>query len=182
MSSARRTIVSVIGGSEVSSSVEAEAEALGRGLVEAGYRVANGGRGGVMAAVSRGARSAAVYREGDVLGILPGLDPDEANPWVDIAVPTGLNLARNVVLVNLADAVVAVGGGSGTLSEMALAWQLGRPVVALCGSGGWADRLAGESLDARRSDVVHSARDAREALQRLSAILAVPHPRFGGFR
>jgi uncharacterized protein (TIGR00725 family) len=122
-----------------------------------------GGLGGVMEAASRGAHSAKGYREGDVVGILPVSDGAAANELVDIAIPTGMGIARNVLVVATADAVVAVGGGSGTLSEIAVAWQLGKPIVAL-ELEGWSGRLAGEAIDARRSDVIHRARSAEEAV------------------
>ncbi len=151
--------------------MDATAEAVGRAVVDAGYRIATGGRSGVMEAASRGARSATAYREGDVIGILPGLDADEANAFVDIAIPTGLNHARNVVLVSMADAVVAVGGGAGTLSEIALAWTSNKPVIALSGHG-WADRLGGERLDERRDDSIRRARNVAEVMVALEQIFS----------
>jgi uncharacterized protein (TIGR00725 family) len=103
------------------------AEAVGRGLAEAGATVVCGGLGGVMAAACRGAHAGG----GLTVGILPGLDRAEANRWVDVAVPTGLGEARNVLVVRAADVVVAVGGGYGTLSEVAFALKTGTPVVGL---------------------------------------------------
>lgn len=167
----RRPVVSVVGQSDPDPALAAAAEEIGRRLVDAGLRVATGGKGGVMAAVSRGARSAAGWREGDVLGILPGLDPAEANRWVDVVVPTGLNHARNVVLVAMADVVVAVGGGAGTLSEIALAWQHGKPIVALAQGEGWAAILAGQAVDGRRRDVVHAATSAAEVVAEVNRLL-----------
>jgi uncharacterized protein (TIGR00725 family) len=128
-------VVAVIGNSQASAEALRIAEQLGRLVVERGWRLVTGGLGGVMEAAARGAHQARRYREGDVIGILPGSDPALANPWVDIAVPTGMGHARNVLVVATADAVVAIGGGAGTLSEMALAWQLGRPLVGLLVEG-----------------------------------------------
>jgi uncharacterized protein (TIGR00725 family) len=89
-------------------------------------------------------------RGGCTIGILPGGERAEANPHVDVAVPTGLGEARNAVVVRTADAVVAVSGGWGTLSEIALAAKLGRPVV---GVGTWRLQLPDGSADAlHRSD------------------------------
>ncbi len=144
--------------------IEAVCLELGQRAVEAGFRVVTGGLGGVMEAVSRGARSARTWREGDVMGVLPGYDRSAANPYVDIVVPTGMQIGRNVVVVAMADVVVAIGGGAGTLSELAIAWQLGKPIVTLAESGGWSSRLAGESLDARRSEAVFGAASAEEAV------------------
>jgi uncharacterized protein (TIGR00725 family) len=89
-----------------------------------------GGLGGVMEAACRGAKSAG----GTTLGILPGIDRSDANEFVDVAVPTGLGEARNALVVRAADALVAVGGGYGTLSEIALALKAGKRVVSL---GSW---------------------------------------------
>lgn len=170
----RRRVVSVVGGATGSEPLLAEAEALGRALVDAGFRVATGGRGGVMAAASRGARSSPRWTEGTVVGLLPGLDAADANPWVDVVIPTGLHHARNTLLVAMADAVVAVGGGAGTLSEIALAWVHGKPVVALDLGEGWSARLAGERLDERRADVVLRATSADEALAQVVRALSAP--------
>jgi uncharacterized protein (TIGR00725 family) len=103
------------------------AETAGRLLAEAGAVVVTGGLGGVMAAASRGAASAG----GTTIGLLPGVDRADANPWVTVAVPTGLGEGRNVLVVRSADAVVAFGGGYGTLSEIALALRAGLTVVGL---------------------------------------------------
>lgn len=103
------------------------AEAVGRLLAEAGAVVVCGGLGGVMAAACRGAAGVG----GTAVGLLPALDRADANPWVTVALPTGLGEARNALVVRAADAVVAVGGGYGTLSEIALALRTGVPVVGL---------------------------------------------------
>ena len=86
-----------------------------------------GGLGGVMEAACRGARE----RGGITLGILPGLDRAAANPHVSVALPTGLGEARNALVVRAADALIAVGGGYGTLSEIALALKAGKRVIGL---------------------------------------------------
>ena len=132
----RRRVVAVIGDGSAAPPLRALAREIGRLLVERGFRVVTGGLGGVMEAASEGARSAVAYREGDVIGILPGAEAEQANPFVDVVIPSGLGIARNALVVSTADAVVAVGGGSGTLSEIAMAWQLGKPVIALA-VGGW---------------------------------------------
>jgi uncharacterized protein (TIGR00725 family) len=123
--------VAVIGGTEVSAAVEADAEAVGRLLAEAGVIVVTGGREGVAAAASRGAMEAG----GLTVGILPGRDRDEANPWVRVAVPTGLGEMRNALVVMDADAVIAFPGAYGTLTEIAFALLADTRVVGL---GTWA--------------------------------------------
>lgn len=167
----RRAVAAVVGGNAVSEALLSASETIGRGLVDGGLRVATGGLGGVMTAASRGAREAEGWFDGAVIGVLPGLVAAEANPFVDVVIPTGMNYARNTILVAMADVVIAVGGGSGTLSEIALAWQHGKPIVALDLGEGWSARLAGERLDYRRDDLVHRAGSPEEAV-RLAIALA----------
>ncbi|MFN2617527.1 MAG: TIGR00725 family protein [Thermoleophilaceae bacterium] len=117
------------------------AEEVGRRLAQAGAAVVSGGLGGVMEAACRGAREAG----GTTVGILPGLDRSAANPFVEVALPTGLGEARNALVVRAADALVAVGGGYGTLSEIALALKGGKPVIGL---GSWEIEGVEAALDA----------------------------------
>src|SRR4051794_11630772 len=119
--------VAVAGPGEATPELLAAAEEVGAGLAEGGAVVVTGGLGGVMEAASRGARS----RLGHTLGILPGADRAQANGWVATAVTTGLGEQRNALVVRSCDVVVAIGPGYGTLSEVALALKLERPVVAL---------------------------------------------------
>jgi uncharacterized protein (TIGR00725 family) len=123
----RTPYVAVVGPGDASPDELHAAEEVGAGLADAGAIVVTGGLGGVMEAACRGARS----RRGRTVGILPGDDRDAANGWVEIAIATGLGELRNGLVVRAADALVAVGGGHGTLSEVALALKLGRPVVGL---------------------------------------------------
>jgi len=122
----RRTI-GVIGAHECDAATAEVAEEVGRRLAEANVVVATGGLGGVMEAASRGARRA----DGIVVGVLPASRPEVANAYVDVAIATGMGEARNVVLVNSCDAFVAISGGYGTLSEIALALRRKKKVVAL---------------------------------------------------
>ena len=103
------------------------AQEVGQRVAEGGGIVVCGGLGGVMEAACRGARS----RGGLTVGLLPGVDREDANGWVVLALPTGLGEARNALVVRAADAVVAIGGGWGTLSEIALALKLGIPVLGV---------------------------------------------------
>jgi uncharacterized protein (TIGR00725 family) len=119
--------VAVVGAGEASAEQFAAAEEVGRLLGERGAVVVCGGRGGVMEGACKGALAGG----GTTLGILPGLDRAEANPYVDVAVPTGLGEARNALVVRAADTLIALGGGYGTLSEVALALKAGKPVVGL---------------------------------------------------
>lgn len=172
----RRPMIAVIGGAHAPEEVLAAAEALGRGLVDAGLRIVTGGLGGVMAAASRGGRTSEGWFEGAVIGLLPGIDPAAANPWVDVAIATGMGHARNVLVVASADVVVAVGGGAGTLSEIALAWAHDRPVIGLRLGEGWSSRLVGERLDDRCDRPIAGAESPAEAVEQVRALLAAPPP------
>ena len=119
--------VAVIGASQATAADLEDAGEVGRLLGEAGAVVVCGGRGGVMAAVSRGAAQAG----GLVVGMLPGDGREDANEWVTVAIPTGLGELRNGLIIRSADAVIAVGGAYGTLSEIALALQAGLSVQGL---------------------------------------------------
>ena len=110
---------------------EERAEEVGRLLAERACTVVCGGRGEVMAAAARGAKSAG----GTTIGILPGEDRSEASEWIDHVVVTGIGHARNLAVVASGEAVIAVGGGWGTLAEIGFARALGRPVVIL--EPGW---------------------------------------------
>jgi uncharacterized protein (TIGR00725 family) len=119
--------VAVVGPGEATAAELALAEEIGARLVDLGAAVVTGGLGGVMEAACRGAKS----RLGLTIGLLPGLDRGEANGWVDVAIATGLGELRNGLLVRTSDALVAIGGGAGTLSEIGFALKIGRPVIGL---------------------------------------------------
>lgn len=155
--------IAVVGAGRADPETEAVAEEVGACVARAGALLVTGGLGGVMAAASRGAKDAG----GTILGLLPGDRRDDANPWVTIAVPTGLGELRNWLVVRAADALVAVGGGPGTLSELALALKLGRPVVGL---GTW--RLERPGGGPERD--VHEASDPDRAVA-LAVRLAAGH-------
>lgn len=119
--------LAVIGSAACERDVADQARAVGREIAARGAVLICGGRGGVMAAACEGAREGG----GLTVGILPGTDRSEANRYVDIPIATGLGQARNALVVCAADAVIAVSGGYGTLSEIGLALKMGRPVVGL---------------------------------------------------
>jgi uncharacterized protein (TIGR00725 family) len=129
------------------------AEEVGSLLARGGATVVTGGLGGVMRAASRGAAAIG----GQTIGILPGADASEANEYVRLPIATGLGVTRNLVVVTSADAVVAVGGRHGTLSEIGLALRMGRHVVTL---SSW--RL--ESDHRMGGPRVHRARDPHDAV------------------
>jgi len=119
--------IGVIGAGECDPELERLAEAVGRGIAEAGAALVCGGMGGVMEAACRGAKAAG----GLTVGILPGPDRREANEYVDVAIATGVNEARNLAIIRTADVLVAVGGSYGTLSEIGFALKAGKKVVGL---------------------------------------------------
>ncbi len=121
---------------------------MGKALVDNGYRVVTGGMAGVMEAAFKGARSSKFYQEGDTIAILPMYDRTQASEYADIVIATGLDLYRNVIVAN-SDAVIAVGGGAGTLCEMTNAWALKRLMLAFKGVDGWSDKAADMRLDER---------------------------------
>ena len=123
-----RTIIGVMGGGGAKPEVEAMAAEMGRLIAESGFVLLTGGRDcGVMAAASRGASEAG----GLVVGILPTEEASDAAPDVDIAIPTGMGDARNVINVLASRVVIALQGGAGTISEIAHALKLGRPVITV---------------------------------------------------
>ncbi|HRY29411.1 MAG TPA: TIGR00725 family protein [Elusimicrobiota bacterium] len=120
-------IIAVIGQSSCPDSLAKTAESVGAEIARRGHVLVCGGMGGVMEAACRGAKRAG----GVTLGILPGKDKKDANPYVDYPVLTAMSHARNAVIVRTADAVIAVGGRYGTLSEIGLALSIDRPVYGL---------------------------------------------------
>lgn len=145
--------IAVVGGGSAEADACQAAEAVGREVARNGAVVVCGGLGGVMEAACRGAKDGG----GTTLGILPGSDRAEANAWVDVAVATGMGEVRNALVIRAADAVVAVAGEFGTLSEIGLALRLGKPVV---GIATWELAQGGQPVDAilRVDDPVEAAR------------------------
>jgi uncharacterized protein (TIGR00725 family) len=173
----RRRLIAVAGSGDIGPDDVRwrHAEDLGAALVDAGYRVLCGGRGGVSEAVAKGARASARYVDGDVVGVLPADDGTDANPFVDVVVPTGLGHWRNGLVAH-GDAVVAIGGGAGTLAEIALAWVWDRPIIAFR-TEGWSGVLADTRLDDRArfperpDDRVYGVAAAAEAVGLLGRLL-----------
>lgn len=142
------------------------AEEVGRLVAAGGAALITGGMTGVMEASSKGAKEAG----GLVIGVLPGRDARSANRHVDIAMPTGLGTARNIIDARAADAVIMVGGGVGTLNELTIAYAVGKPVVIVRNSGGWADRIEsvlyeGRYLDDRHTVPIDFASTPEEAVR-----------------
>jgi uncharacterized protein (TIGR00725 family) len=120
-------LIAVIGGRKADKALKKEAEAVGRLIAEKGGILVCGGMHGIMEAASKGAKQAG----GLTVGILPQEHKRDANPYIDIPIATGLGIGRNVVIARTADAVIAIGGEYGTLSEIAFGLQMGKPVVGI---------------------------------------------------
>jgi len=127
MKNNRQKIISVFGGRDASPDLLKNAELLGKKIAENGWILMCGGRMGIMEAVSKGCHEAG----GTVIGILPGTDHSDANPYLNIPIATGIGLARNEILACACDVAVAVGGKYGTLSEIGHALQYGKPVISM---------------------------------------------------
>lgn len=171
----RRRIVSVIGDRKIEKDgIRYEmAFALGKALVDNGYRVQSGGLKGVMEAVMAGARASEHYHEGDTIALVPSFDTETANEYADVVIPTGLDVMRNAMVAN-AYAVVGIGGGAGTLCEYAFAWTFNRLIVAFENTGGWSEKLANTriSSDVRYPDIpddrVYGVSSVEEAVKILN--------------
>jgi len=150
--------IAVIGSSgKIPPDVWQTAEEIGKAIASQGAILICGGRGGVMEAACKGAKE----MKGLTVGVLPGRR-DEANKYVDIAIVTEMGDARNAINVKSGDAVIAIHGGPGTLSEIGHALNSGKKVIALKQSGGVAGKLAGQVID--RSQVL-SALSVEEAVR-----------------
>jgi len=130
--------IAVVGSdSKLTDEVREIAKGIGRDIAREKCVLICGGRGGVMEAACRGAKNAG----GITVGILPGLDRAGANSYIDVIITTGMGYARNSLVVSCADAVIAIAGRSGTLSEIALALNYGKPVIVVEGTGGISDSV-----------------------------------------
>jgi hypothetical protein len=146
--------VSVVGAGDADAELFDLAARVGRAVAQAGCVLVCGGLGGVMAGACRGAREAG----GRTVGILPGPNAAAANPWAEVVIPTDLGHARNALVVHSGDAVVALHGSWGTLSEVALALKIGKPVVGL---RAWGEISGVESADLPEIAVARALQLAR---------------------
>jgi uncharacterized protein (TIGR00725 family) len=154
--------LAVIGAGRATQQQEQDAERIGRKLAEAGAVLVCGGLGGVMEAACRGAKAGG----GTTIGILPGSERSAANQYVDVAVATGIGEMRNALIVRSADALIAVGGEFGTLSEIALGLKAQKPVIAV---GAWELRMDGNPMEG----IVRAA-SADDAVTRALAACKLP--------
>ncbi len=164
-------VISIIGASEIDEEIYKKAEEIGRLLAKNNFIISCGGLSGVMEAVCKGAKE----ENGLTIGIIPYKSKNSANKYVDIAIPVPFSQARNIVVVLSGDAVVAISGKAGTLTEIALAWLYQKPIVALTGVGGWSSEMAGKVIDDRRNDKIHEARSPLEVVKLINELVKNPH-------
>jgi rossmann fold nucleotide-binding protein-like protein len=145
-----RRLISIIGDASVEEGSPKYEMAfnLGKALVDNGYRVASGGLNGIMRAAFKGAKASKQAADGDTIAITPMFDRSITNEYADIVVATGLDVFRNVIVAN-SDAVIAVGGGSGTMCEICNAWALKKMILATRNVDGWSAKVADTRLDNR---------------------------------
>ncbi|HEY8389662.1 MAG TPA: TIGR00725 family protein [Clostridia bacterium] len=146
-----RKTIAIVGDSNIDNDPKKQQIAFetGKILIDNGYRIISGGLGGVMEAAFKGAHASKKYKEGDTIGILPMFSPLDANEYADIIIPTGLDLYRNVIIANSSAAVIAIGGGAGTMSEITNAWALHRLILAYKNVEGWSAKVADTKIDQR---------------------------------
>ena len=153
----RKKAVSVIGGHQCTAEVEQLAHNLGKKVAKVADVLISGGVSGTMEAVCKGFKAA---KGGIVIGIIPSYEKNEANEFVDVVIPTGMGLARNVLVVKSGDVVVALPGESGTLSEIAYCLQFGIPVISL-GSWDIPGVIKAKSIDEALRKVKQALRKSR---------------------
>lgn len=129
-----------------------------------------GGAGGFMEAVCKGLKSSDDTYSGQTIGILQSDKSEDANEFIDIAIPTGVGIARNIILINSSDIIISAGGGAGTLSEIAFAWQKKKKVLCVATFDGWARQLAGINLDNRNKDLLIPVNSIEEINSQLKSI------------
>lgn len=137
---------------------------LGRELAQRNLTIITGGMEGLMEAVFKGAHSYDNYRQGTTVGIIPFLEKERANQYCDVIIPSGIGFARNQIVVSSGDIIIAIGGGAGTMSEIAFAWQFNKKVICYRGFGGWSEKLAGLDLDNRKSNLLQEANSIQAIL------------------
>ena len=164
-----KQIIAIIGNANIENDIEKQEISfeLGKLIIDNGYILATGGFGGVMEYASKGARQSKNYTENSIIGVLPDYNSENANEYIDIAIPTGVGLARNLMLISMANAVIAVGGGSGTLNEISVSWQMNKLIIGLQVSG-WSEKLCGKALDKRRKDIIFCSKNASDAIKILN--------------
>ena len=165
----RKIQIGVIGDSQCSDKVSNLAYQVGKSIASNNTTLICGGRGGVMLGASKGCKE----NNGLVVGILPGFNEQEseANPYLDVSIPTNLGWTRNSLVAMASDGLIVIGGKSGTLSEISFGWMYDKPIVSLnhpdIPESSWGRKFAGLALDDRRDDIIWECDDPEKTVNLL---------------
>lgn len=159
--------VAIVGSSEADANALKIAEQAGAVIARLGAALVTGGRGGVMAAASKGC----VEAGGTVIAVTPHKQMDEVNDYAHYHIPTGMGWARNAITGMAGDVVLVIGGMAGTMSEIAYAWMYDRPIIAMSCCEGWSKRMASQKVDDRRNDTIIDCKTIAELETALKAQL-----------
>lgn len=164
--SSRKIQITVIGDANASNEAYLFTEDIGKSLAQLGFAVITGGRGGVMEAANKGAFEAG----GISIGILPSASLDEANPYCNLVIPSGLGHSRNAITALACDAIISIGGGAGTLSEICFGWIYKKPIFVFDQFEGWSEKVAGQALDEKYSVKIERCATIDELKSKLIAL------------
>jgi len=143
---------------------------LGKKLIDQGHTIYNGGMGGIMETSAKGARQSNNYKDNSVIAILRVSDVSLGNNYSSIKIATDMGTARNRLIILNSDAIIAIGGGAGTLNEITLAWEFGKPMAAFKNYGGWASKVAETAIDDRRNDRIVPLNSVEDAILWLNSL------------
>lgn len=188
-----RQVIAIAGAERAGPMVAEMARDVGKNVIAKGFHLLCGGTGALVSAACEGAQEekANLKRRGKflgdapvVMGLLAGSNKSDGNAELDIALPTGLGVAIHTVVCASADALIALEGGAATLSHVALAWQLGKPIVLIAPDGSVLESLVGERIDSNRADMIMTADSAERAVEMIAERLAAnaPPPKSGAAR
>ncbi len=156
----------MIGDSEADNRAVLLAQEVGSLIATLGYAVVTGGRGGIMEAANKGASQAG----GLSIGILPSESFSKANKYCHIVIPTGLGHARNALTAMACDAIIAIGGGAGTLSELSFSWIHKKPIFVFPQFGGWAERMGNSKIDERSNQQIVACSSVEDLTFKLKSL------------
>ena len=159
----RQKQIAIIGDSRASKEACQFAEELGAAVAKLGFAVVTGGRGGLMEAANKGAQEAG----GLSIGILPSASINEANAFCNAVIPTGIGHARNTITVLSCDAIVSIGGGAGTLSEICFGWIYQKPIFLIKQFDGWSQKISDQQIDTKYSTKTVTCSSIEDVIEKL---------------
>jgi len=160
--------ITVIGDANPGEEAYSFAEEVGAAIAQLGYALITGGQGGIMEAASKGAHDAG----GLSIGILPSASIHDANPYCNIVIPTGMGHARNSITTLSCDAIVSIGGGAGTLSEICFGWIYNKPIIVFDQFDGWSAKLGDQQLDNKYFTKIEKCTSVDDLKNRLAQLLS----------